>query len=223
MKIKNLLLLVALFGMSLNAFAQTYVGFKGGYTNAWEDYGEFTPPEDADISIDGFHAALTIEKNIGKYFSLAVEPGIIKRGAACVPGWQPIFLGDTKLHLQYAELPIYAGVKLPLLKQKLHLSLQAGYSASYLYRGVEEVIEFNSEEPPTKTVLVLKDDNRLNRWDHGASIKTGIQYNMGIYQINLSGSYYMGSVNADVWNDSLNRNINYSLGIARKMQAKKKK
>ena len=81
---------------------------------------------------------------INKYIEFGVEPGFIRRGAACVPGWngginpEPIFPGDSKFVLDYIEMPIMAKFNLPLFKDKFEISGKAGYGGSMLVKSIRE-------------------------------------------------------------------------------------
>jgi hypothetical protein len=103
-----------LFIANLHLTSQSYIGMKGGFTNAWPDYGDAILPENAQTSVNGFNFTLMYYHSISKHFQIGLEPGYTQRGAACFPGWQPLFLGDTKVNLNYAELPVMASYHINL-------------------------------------------------------------------------------------------------------------
>ena len=213
MKIRLTFAIALFVCFTFNLQAQLRVGADLGYTRAWQDYGAFQAPEGAQIHVHGFHASLTAYKSLNRYFAIGVEPGFIERGAACVPGWQPVFEGDTRLDLHYIQVPAFLECRLPLIENHLELIGGLGYSLGFMAAAFREDAFFLIDTPPTRTRL---DDsnglNDLNRWDHGAQGKLGLALRIGSGQLLLQSSYYHGLRNADRNNDSQNRGLNFSIG-----------
>ena len=193
--------------------AQVSVGVKGGFTRAWQDYGDVQLPEDAETDIAGYNVSLLANYRISKFLSVGVAPGLVQRGAACVPGWQPIFEGDTKFFLQYAELPVMINADIPLISEKLTLTGSLGYGASAMVSAYREAeIFILPVEPPTRTPMEIGGDSFLNRWDHGAYANLALGYQINRHRIFLESGYYMGMVDADRFNTSKNRSLNFNVG-----------
>ena len=106
MKKLKLLCLLFTFLFIQESNAQISIGIKGGYSRAWQNYGDVVVPDDAITHIHGFHANLQGYYAFNKYFQIGIEPGFARRGAACIPGWNgginpnPIFPGDSKFFTQ---------------------------------------------------------------------------------------------------------------------------
>ena len=203
---------------AIDLTAQVNIGAKGGYTKAWEDYGDVNLPENAEIDIAGFNMSVLAYLQIGQYLKVGVEPGFVQRGAACVPGWQPIFQGDTKFFLNYAELPLMVSGHLPLFQKKFEIFGKAGYGASYLASAYREQLVFGSDDPAVRTKMPLDEDSsNLNRWDHGFYGGLGLGYNFGRNQIFFETDYYRGQKDAERFNESKNRSVNFSIGYLFKL------
>ena len=203
---------------SLGAFAQHTIGLKGGYTRAWEDYGSITLPDDAEIHISGFNVSALSYWRLNQHFSIGVEPGYVRRGAACEPGWwndpnDPGFNGDARLLLRFVELPVMMMVEKPIFGEKFNLFAKTGFGAAYLVRAVEEDTDLTGDSGPVTTVLDLKTDERLNRFDYGFYGNLGLAFPFqNGSSVFLEGGYYHGLKDADRFNTSKNRNISLSLG-----------
>lgn len=207
--IKLTALLVALLLVSLSSNAQLSFGVEGGYTKSKQHYGELELPENANTSVNGFNVSGLLYYNFGKYFRVGVEPGIAKRGAACEPGWQPVFEGDTKLHTTYFELPLMVSGGLPLLNDKIEVYGKLGYGQSTIIAGNREIIDFNSDDPPTRTRIAVGKTEQARKWDHGLYGSLGVGYNIGKHQIFLESDYYFGLKDFDRLNTSKNRSNNF--------------
>ena len=216
MKILKLavLALMCLFFTNLNA--QFSIGVKGGYTIAWPDYGAIQLPENAETDVRGYHFSASTYYQMNKWFQIGLEPGFVKRGAACVPGWQPIFEGDTKLLLNYVELPLMVGSRVSVFNNKIDLYCRAGYGWSMITSAFEEQIIFGSDEPPVRTRIDISDPDTspLNRFDHGLHGSAGVAFNLKKGQVFLESAYYHGLRDVDPLNTSRIRSANISLGYS---------
>ena len=214
--LRNLLVIFSII-ISAQASAQFSIGIKGGFTKAWEDYGDVDLPEDAEIDVSGFNISGLAYYRLNNYLQVGIEPGYIQRGAACVPGWNggfdPIFEGDTKLFLNYAELPLMVSGNVSFFQKKFEIFGKAGYGLTFLTTAYSEEIDLGSDEPAIRTKLTLDDDSsNLNRWDHGFYGGLGIAYNLGRNQFFVESDYFMGLKDAERSNTSKNRSIDFSIG-----------
>ncbi|WNJ20202.1 hypothetical protein [Pontibacter sp. G13] len=211
-KLTNLLLLL-LIAIPMAGMAQLKLGIQGGYTQAWEYYGDVDLPDDAVIHINRYHVTGTVYWQISDRFSVGIEPGYVQRGAACVPGWMPIFDGDTKFFFHFASAPVMTNFTFPIFKDRLNLNLKAGYGASFLVGAYREVIDFNSDEPPVRTTMPVQNSGFLRAWDHGAYGGASLEIPMGRVSLVSGVDYYHGMVDTDRFNTSKNRNVNIYGGL----------
>ncbi len=215
--IKNLFVLICLL-IATQVSAQFTVGIKGGYTNAWEQYGDVDLPDDAEIDISGFNISSQVYYKLNNHLQLGIEPGVVKRGAACRPGWNigpdPFFNADTKILLNYVEAPIMVLGNLGFFQNKLELFGKIGYGAAYLSSGVLEQLQQGTgfDDPVLKTPLDLSKSSNMNRWDHGAYAGMGLGYNLGRHQVFIESDFYMGMKDAERFNTSKNRSVDFSIG-----------
>ena len=217
MKNSKCFLVGLVFLFTYQVQAQFSIGIKGGYTNAWAEYGDIGLPENAKIDVNGFNLSALSYFKINKHFQVGVEPGYTQRGAACFPGWggdlAPIFNADTKFFLHYVELPLMLSGHIPFYKNRFEVSAKVGYGASFLVKAVEEKTTIGSDVPPARTTLDLNDSaSVLNRWDHGLHSSIGLAYNLGINQIFIASDFYRGFNDSERFNRSENRSIDFSIG-----------
>lgn len=194
--------------------AQISIGLKAGYTNAWEDYGDIDLPENAEIDINSMNVYLLTSYEINKYLDITIEPGFIQRGAACVPGWTPIFEGDTKFFLSYIDIPLFVQGNVPLFNNRIEIFGKLGYGLSYMVKAVREEMIFDSDEPALRFDM---DYSLFNRLDHGFHASSGIAYNLNKHQLFLETAYYRGMLDAEINNTSKNNNININVGYRYKL------
>lgn len=197
--------------------AQLTIGIKGGYSNAWEDYGDVNLPDDAEIDVKGFYISLLSYYKINKHLAIGLEPGYVQRGAACRPGWEPVFAGDTKFVLNYLELPVMIRGNFSLLKEKIEIFGKIGYGASMLQKGTEVVTSFAPINPSTiETEIDFEGKfSALNKYDHGAYAGFGFGFNLGKNQLFVEANYYHASIDFDDNNTSLNRSLQFGVGFTR--------
>lgn len=198
--------------------AQVVLGLKSGATKAWEDYGDVATPEGANIHINGFQLSALAYYKIKPNFWVGMEPGWVERGAACEPGFL-IFNEDTKLFLNYLEVPVMAAVQLPIYKQQLHLRAKAGFGAAYIASAFREIRDLNNVEPTTRNRLTFEGEGAMNRWDYGFHGGLALSYSLGKHEILLDGNYYYGLPDVDAFVTSRNRTLNISIGYLIHLQA----
>lgn len=211
MKNLKLVLLVVLSGLTSQAFAQFSVGIRGSYVKAWEEYGNVGLPDDAQIHVHGFQVSALAYYSLNKYLQVGIEPGFVRRGAACEPGFI-IFNNDTKLLLNYVELPIMLKGRLPLLNNKLEIFGKVGYGVSRLTSAHRELMMLGTTEPPIKIKLDVNNNESLNNFDHGLYGGLGVGFNMGKNQLFLEANFYHGMKDVDTWNTSKNRSMQLGAG-----------
>lgn len=219
-RIKYIILLLICL-ITFKAQTQISIGLKTGYTHAWQNYGDITLPDNAVVHINGFNISVLGYVELNKYFELGIEPGYIKRGAACVPGWNigimPIFLSDTKFYLDYIELPLILSGKINTWNDRLTVFGKLGYGGSFLARAFREDITDVQNQVFISEINLRQSTNFLKRWNHGIYTGAGIGYNIKKHQVFFSADYYIGLIDVDRINVSKNRNLNFNVGYKFKL------
>lgn len=218
---KALTVIFSLF--SCVAMAQTEVGIYFGYTDAHQKYADWVEvPEDGDPSIDAWNAGLMFIKPLGNKLELESRLGWARRGAACFPGFVGIgpepepFEGDTKWLVDYAEVPLKVNYKLRFLKDKLQLSLGAGYGISYAFKAKQQVLDF-TDDSMEESELLVGEFGRVNRIDHGIYSSARVSYSILNMNLFSSITYYAGMRNVEPWNYSRNRAVSVNVGILKSL------
>lgn len=207
----NGLLLCCLFFIGIHPLhAQLTLGLKGGYTKAWEHYGDVILPDNAEIDVDGFNVSALGYVDIGKQFKLGAAPGFVRRGAACLPGFG-IFSADSKFFLSYVELPIFVSRSIPIYKDKVSLLPKIGYGTSFMTKAVMESPDLQGIIERQK--LELNNSARFNRWETGFYGGCGLAFSVKEHQqILVETEYYYSMRDAEKWNTSKNRSLSFSAG-----------
>ena len=207
---KSLLLfsLTFLFGFTL--FAQVNIGLQGGYVKAWEEYRRDLP-DDAQIHIEGFRFGASAYGAITSALSVGIEPNYVRRGAACEPGFV-FFNQDTKLKLDYVELPLNVRFQHQLLTPRLEAFVSAGYSASYLLQAQREITDLSTGEVISDDKLPMEDSN-MRRWDHGVRAAGGLMYHFSKFTVLAKYDRYYGQIDVEKSFTSQNREMSITTGI----------
>ena len=197
--------------------AQISIGVKGGYSNAWENYGDVVLPDDAQIDVSGYYFSVLSYLKINKHLDIGIEPGYVQRGAACVPGFN-VFVDDTEFRLNYIELPLMIRGNFSFAKEKLEVFGKLGYGGSMIQKGTEIQTIFGSDEPPLETRIDFENQfSSLNKYDHGMYGGFGFGFNFGKNQLFLEGNYYHGLKDFDDNNASTNRSLQIGFGFMREI------
>jgi len=211
MKIQRMLMLVSFCWISIQLNAQISIGLKAGYVKAWEEYGDVELPDDAQIHVGGFQISALAYAQISNNLEIGIEPGFVQRGAACIPGFID-FNQDTKLLLNYGELPLILKGKINLLGSKIEVFGKLGYGVSMIINGSSEVRDLSGVFPPVKTDLDIKNNETMERWDHGLYSGLGVAYNFGKNQIFFESNFYHGLRDVEKFNTSKNRSLQFNVG-----------
>ncbi len=192
-------------------FAQVSLGIKGGYTRAWEEYGDVFVPENAVIHVNRVNVSLMAYYSLGKYLKVGVEPGWVERGAACVPGFG-LFTSETNLMLNYFQAPVLISGTLPMLRGKLLLSGKWGYNVAWMSAAEVETINLNWPESTMRTPVDLANSTAYNRWDHGWQGGLSLGWALGTGELQMFADYFQGTPDAVRMMASQNRSIQIGLG-----------
>jgi hypothetical protein len=209
---RYLLICLLCAGCIQAVLAQYSVGLQGGYTRAWEEYGDADIPENAKIHIHGFHISALIYSPFHKHLFIGSEPGFVRRGAACVPGFQ-VFTNETKFLFNYIEIPLFIKYQIPFGTSKWSLHGKAGYSGSWLVSGTRiDITNQGWGQVTTETKLDFDTESEFQRFDHGLHAGIDLCYNVKNAQLFMYSSYYNSFVDAVDFTTSKNRGINFGLG-----------
>ncbi len=209
MKYQKYLLLICLLVSPSVLTAQFSLGAKGGFTKAWEEYGDVGLPEDAEIHINGFNASAMIYYRFNDFLSFGVEPGFVQKGAACEPGFDG-FTGTAELHLNYFEMPIVLASNFGLFGDRIQLLGKAGFDNSittdaYRMQGIGTREEF-------RTDLEIGGDN-VSRFDPSVQGAIGIGYKLGSNLLFTETQYDFGFRDVVSTARSENRSLNVAFGF----------
>lgn len=210
MKTIHFLFVTLLCFIALQANAQFSLGIRSGYVKAWMEYGDAEVPDNAIIHVHRYQVTAVVNYDVSQHFSVGVEPGFTQRGAACFPGWIA-FLGDTRLLLNYLELPVMATYRFPVFKNKYEAYGKTGFGVSKVLAGYRRISNAGSGNPPEKTKLNMKESN-LRQWDQGVYGGLGIARKLGNARLFLEADYYHGLRDVDILNTSKNRSVHIGLG-----------
>ncbi|MEP6647638.1 MAG: hypothetical protein ABJC12_11175 [Saprospiraceae bacterium] len=213
MKTIQYLYLFILFCLTKEANAQFSAGLRVSYGNAWEDYGNAIVPENAVTHIPAYQFSGLLNFEIGKVIGIGIEPGFVRRGAACIPEFVT-FTSDRKIMCNYAEMPLILTAKTPISKGKFEIFGKAGYGMSYMVSGNEIFIDLTGARDPNVVPFNFKNPFGINvrRWDNGIYAGLGIGYNLSFGQIFLETNGYMGMRNVSEYSSSKSRNIHAGMG-----------
>ncbi len=211
MKIHQIVSSIILLFISTMGVAQFSVGLKAGYTKAWEDYGDVQVPDGANIHVNRINISALGYYTVNNYLQVGVEPGYVQRGAACEPGFVD-FNQDTKLMLNYIELPLMARGRVSVLGNKVDVIGKFGFGTALAVKAYREIEIFGSDEPAVLEPINLSDRNAANRWDHGIHGGLGVAVKLGLGKLLLESDYYHGFIDTVPQNASQNRSIDLSVG-----------
>lgn len=194
---------------------QTEIGLKGGFTNSWPGYGDLELPDNAQTNVSGYNLSLFVGMSINDKLGFSFQPAFIKRGAACFPGWQPVFEGDSKVFLNYFELPIFINKKFKFKSTTIVPSF--GYGLSFLNSASvhQEQLLASGTRTIVSSIEVGNDsEESFNRLDHGFYFSIRIdQQILQNHFIFFESAHYLGMKDYDKLNTSKNRNMNFNIGF----------
>jgi len=187
--LKNVFLILLIFSGYLSMQSQSVImGVKGGWSERWRDYGDAVLPENANTSINGANISFIIQTKLKRNLAIGIEPGYMKRGAACVPGWYPVFFGDSELHLNQIELPFMVFYTKELFDNKFNVGVNLGYGVSHVQSA--HTLQFMNDDVDTVFRQDIDFDDllipQINRIDHG--IHSGLTIGKGICVFNIFAS-----------------------------------
>ncbi|MEO1262735.1 MAG: outer membrane beta-barrel protein [Bacteroidota bacterium] len=218
MKSQTILLsLVALF-FSCSATAQFSFGLKGGYHTAWQYYGDdFEGNGNGNsLKIKGFSTSLLAYYQFSQHFSAGMEPGYIRRGAACEPGFfinNPYLNAEATIYANYLTAPLFLRFQKSVFKNQLIIMAKCGGGPSYLLDGYRELM---LEIDPSNTQVQDIDfdqEPQLNRWDFGLNAGVGLGIPIGPGQLQLEYEYFHSLQDMNEQLTSKNRNAGFALGF----------
>ena len=185
---------LVLFLTTILAFhtkAQFSIGLKGTVNHAWQQYQEGTYNEAANLTIWGYGASVTLDRQFSKYLSVGIEPSWIQRGSKCMPGYiLPGNFTDAQLVANYLNLPILLKGHYPIFKNKLSANAEIGFSGAWFMSGKTILTSSDERYPTQKTKLDMKTETSYNRYDYGLDGGFGLSIPIKKGFIDLNAHYY---------------------------------
>ena len=216
MKTQTFFCLFFAFFISINAHAQFSFGIKGSYHNAWQEYGDDFGGNGTDLKIKGFSTSLMAYYSMGKYVEIGIEPGYIRRGAACEPGFflnNPYLTGDATLYANYLTTPFLIKAKKSLFKGCMEIFVKGGGSPSYLVDGYRQLdLEWGPDEDTQIQDINFDEEPNLRRWNWGLNGGAGIGIRLGLGALQLSYELYHSLMDMNEELTSKNRNAGWAMG-----------
>ncbi|MEO1438423.1 MAG: outer membrane beta-barrel protein [Bacteroidota bacterium] len=206
--VKILALLFGALMLSENVWSQFSVGLKSSFSRAWQDYGDTPLPENAETDIAAFQFSVLANYRLNNYLQIGLRPGLARRGAACVPGFNP-FIGDTKWNLNYLELPMIATGNVHVWQNRISLMARTGFGVSHLLSGYQVDEDFPDDRLP----LDLGPFSGMNRFDMGFYNGLGVGWNIQRMQLFIEMDHYYGLRDAAQFQESKNRGLSWGMGI----------
>ncbi len=213
---KHSLLLTALgLLLSTGLIAQTSIGISGSYGKSWQHYGDDFQVSGRDLKIDGYTVAISMYYHLTPHLAIGVEPGLARRGSACLPGFvwdNPFQIGDATLYASYVQLPAMLRGELNLGQSNFFVFGKLGGGPAYMVKGRRKVTFVDPSQSEELQDIKFDEEENLNRLDLGAYGSVGIGYQLGKSSIQLSSNYYYGLLDVDDQLTSRNRSLQFGLG-----------
>ena len=195
------------------AQAQWKVGVQAGYGQAWNFYDRELP-EGAEIDVPGYHLSAQAYYAITPWLSVGVEPGFVRRGAACIPDWGPIFVGDTQWHLNYVSAPLMVQGSWPnIAGTGLRVFGSLGAGVSYRVGGFTRSVDLETGE--VNGEIKFKDlffPTPPTLWDAGAHTNLGLGIPVFGQELTVRAEYYHGLMDTSIDTTSKNRSLSVAIG-----------
>lgn len=172
-------------------------------------------PDDAKTDVNGFNLSFFMGYQAFDNMVIGVSPAFVRRGAACFPGWQPVFEGDSRVFLNYIDIPLMISRKFDLKLVKLVTSI--GYGVNILTSASvhQDFIVHGDKRIDVREIEVgTKSDDSFRRFDQGFHFGVRLDRNvMENHFIFFETAYYLGLMDYGKKNTSKNRNLNFNVGI----------
>jgi hypothetical protein len=206
-----IVLFMVAFCLPFSANAQFTIGIQYTRNHAWQQYKAGTYNTDLDLTVWGNGFAITIDKKLSKYFSVALEPSLIQRGSKCLPGYPPGTYGDVVLKANYFSLPILYKVHYPLFKERIFVTAMIGANPALFVSGTTTFVSNNPKFPDDVFKLGLK-NGIYNRLDVGidGGVGVSVPIKKGFIDANLRYNYGLRDVDKSYI--SKNRSVGYQIG-----------
>ncbi|MCI4669499.1 MAG: hypothetical protein MRZ79_15300 [Bacteroidia bacterium] len=201
---------------------QVSLGMQFGQTRSRQFYGE-PVPDPINPYVNGVNGSFIFNYSINSSWSIGLEPGIIERGASCVPG--SFFIPrpqDVRNFLTYYEIPLFVRHEKSILNERLLIMAKVGYSVSYLRSIVQEIYDLETGEAiSSERPGIGPGWGFFRRFDHGINggLSIGTQLGKGILLV--TWRQYLGLVDAEYENVSKNWSRNLSLAYEYRFGGKK--
>lgn len=228
MKIKYLFLAAMLAFCFSEMQAQWSFGIKATANKNWYNDVELNPlKKGPDSKLRQLQVSAQVYRQLGKHFSIGLEPGVVKRGTndpfsnnyyGCF-----IFCGTgldygrfpydhTAVFMDYIQLPLQVKYHQGLFKNKLEAYAKIGYGISYAVAGYTEAENFYLFETPQVEQIAFSKDADFKRWDNGIYAGLGFGFQMPVGTIFTEIEMYQGLKYVHEYVFIKNRSRGFSLG-----------
>ena len=184
------------------------LGFKLNYNKAFQN----------NFALNNFSAAPVFEWQFLRHLSIGIEPTYVQSVSKdidhcpsyiCEPilvnPLTPYIKNEDKVNINYFSLPILLKFRFPILKNRLSITSEIGWSKSWL-------LSFKHNSSFDSQFLDMQGDDKLNTFDNGLNFGSGISIPLkkGFFDINMR--YYFGKENVIEAFESKNQVLTYQLG-----------
>ena len=215
MKTQSALFSLIFLFFSFTIHAQFSFGIKGSYHQAWQEYGDDFGGNGTDLNVKGFSTSLVAYYWMDKYFSVGTEPGYIRRGAACEPGFfinNPYLTGDATLYANYLTAPLLLRGNHSFFGGRMEAFVKCGGGASWLADGYRELnLEWNPDGPQVQDID-FSEEPGLRRWDWGLNGGAGLSIRLGRGNLQVEYEVYRSLTDMNRQLTSKNRNAGFAVG-----------
>ena len=197
-----------------NIQAQLTFGIQGSYQNAWQDYGDDFDGNGQKIK--GYSTSLLAYYTVGNNIELGTEPGYVRRGAACEPGFfidNPYLSGDATLYANYLTAPVFVKTRKSIFKGSLDIFVKGGGGPSWLVDGYRQLdLEWGPADDTQIQDINFDEETNLRRLDVGLNAGAGFEVRLGPGAVQFSYEYYHSLRDMNEEMTSKNRSMGYALG-----------
>lgn len=197
--------------------AQVSVGAK--YSLLRSGYGEKGKYDKENLYNTGHHYALLFHFEMGKYFSIGLEPGITKRNfnSGDIPILMFIdidFISPETVNV--VELPIHFKVRAPLWKERIEVYNKLGVRANYFGKENQTFFGIPEERSLGEVVKGIDKDFSTDELDFNYLVGFGTTFHLGRHQIFIECEQYktLGRTDEQLLfgNDTVFKELKFGLG-----------
>jgi hypothetical protein len=211
---KNIFLISSLLLSITSLFCQNRIGVQAGIGKARQIYSDnFVIPPDGDPWVRAYNVSILYQIRLNKHFYLGLEPSFVKRGAACVPGFNQ-WNEDQTWTIEYVEAPVLIQYETSFLKDRFSFFTKNGLGFSRVINGFSKTINTITGQTINREKLIFNGDNGLRPIDVGVNSATGLAFNFRKSRIFGQFQYYRSFLDVSRSFVSQNKSIGFGLGFS---------